>query len=331
MKKYKKLAVVMPLASLLTTGIGVLERPSSSFADTIPQKKLIQMQTTYLMTDQQAKDQAKQEVAQVNKDLSSLVGYSVDHASFQLISTNANTIELTSAEATGDSNIELGNYHNGTDLIQDYKVPGKKETNTSSATITNNEDASIGFESDTEFEIGIPLFAKGKETLKFTTNFKYSHGDSRTSTTTEEVTYPEQVLKCSPHGTTKLVSKVQKTNFTGKYSGKALITGVKDADGKSLNSEELFTLYTLNLAVDAAAHFGDPNYEGMKIPDSLEVDWQNHKIYAKSITTTFQGVAGHSSDANVEFIPDDKANQSVTMALSEYNRRIAAGISLYTK
>ncbi|OUB07579.1 hypothetical protein BK708_37545 [Bacillus thuringiensis serovar yunnanensis] len=318
MKKYKKLAVAMPLAGMIMSGVGVLGGPASSFADMMPQAKIAAMHTTLAAN-------TMNENAQLQKDLSNYFGGEVSNIQVEPIIDSNTTprLEITKATPTDPSSdtIELASNHNISNVFQTYKTPEKKVTTTTSLEITNEGEFHTGLKSETTFKMGVPFFGEGEEKVTAELDVTYKRGSVDKTEKSTEITYPSQTINCAPGGTTTLISKVQETLFEGKYTGKAVITGfdVKHADGTTR------TFNPLAMAVYEAAQ----KVGGKELPSSVESNKDG--LIVKNMTTTFTGKAGHTSQAEIKFIPDDKSKQSVTMPLAEYNQKVAAGISLYAK
>ncbi|MHA2890539.1 hypothetical protein [Bacillus cereus] len=322
MKKYKKIAVIMPLAGMLTTGLGTLRGPASTFADTIPQLKIVPIYTNLAKNNMNDNEQLK-------KELSQFFGGEVSNIQLEMINTNSNPIQvhITSAQPIGskDDVIDFIGYDNYTNEMQSHKTPEQKVINKMSVTTTNASEMHTGLKSETEFSLGIPLFAEGKEKITVELGVTYKKSLDETVENSTEVTYPSQTINAAPGGRTTLLNQVQKTKFDGIYTGSAVIKSFdrKNSDGQVqiYEGDVLYQIYKYRSSIK----------NGENLSDSIENDALNKKLIVKNHLVPFTGKAGYTTQATARFIPFDKTKSEIKMPIAEYNKRVANGISLYAK
>ncbi|PGA73584.1 ETX/MTX2 family pore-forming toxin [Bacillus toyonensis] len=335
MRNYKKLAVAMPLAGMIMSGVGVLGGPASSFADTMPQAKVAPMYTNLA-----AADHYQQFMDMLN---SKEMGGEADN--FEIVAmpdSGPKNIHITEAKPINapENTTEVMSYHNVSGIQQSLKTPSKKITHKNTLAIKNGGSIKTSIESKTKFSVQVPFFAKGEEELKVGLDVTYNRESTDTAENTQEFTIPEQTLLAQPGGTTRLIYTVQSTAFSGTYNTKAIFKqkqggeAKKIVDGKEIEGKELEKwneeqgYYFIKGLLEDKPEFG---IKAPEFGDIFVFDDVNKKVYLKDGVFTFEGQAGHQSTAEAVFIPDDNTKPEVKMPLAEYNRRVANGISLYAK
>ncbi|OUB07573.1 hypothetical protein BK708_37570 [Bacillus thuringiensis serovar yunnanensis] len=328
MRKYKKLAVAMPLAGMIMSGVGVLGGPASTFADTMPQAKVAPHVTNFAAADHY----------QQFMDFMSSKGMERYANNFEIVAmpdSGPKNIRITEAKPINapENTTQVMSYHNSTGVQQSLKTPSKKITHKNTIAIKNGGSIKTTIESKTTFGVQVPFFAKGEQELKVGLEVTYNRESTDTAENIQEFTVPEQTLLAQPGGTTRLIYTVKSTAFSGTYTNKAIFKQKQDGiskkfeNGKEIEGKELESWNeTQGYRFIKQIIASQP-----QLADIFEMDDANEKAYLKEAVFTFEGQAGHQSTAEAVFIPDDNKKSEVKMPIAEYNKRVANGISLYAK
>lgn len=327
MKAYKKMLAIVPIAVLSTS---VLSAPVSSFAEetktNMIKNKIVNtsnVATNSFFSPEQLENDMKAALKeQIMKSPGvdeSSIQYNINITPVYVNSGNIN-IKAQADQYTDDGQIELLHYKNAGQVAQTQKTAGKTVTKTNTVSYSNTEGIKLGFGVSTKVKAEIPFLAEGDVTVKSNVEFDYNHTSSDTTSNTETVTFPEQSVVCIPGYTTTYTGIVHTAKFSGEYTGAVKLVGKVSITANytdQYGGHGTITRYFDGDNILDKIYNRDVNiFASGKLPSYLEK--QEDQVVIKSVKTTFKGVGGHQTDAQITLTPIDTEKPTVKMSVKEF-------------
>ncbi|MDY0855438.1 ETX/MTX2 family pore-forming toxin [Bacillus thuringiensis] len=331
MQSYKKMAVMIPFACMLS--IGVVSMPTTSFADATKSTILnVNTKSDNVYNEnkfiQDIKDRMTPEGTAANPNTAT------KYVSKPEYHTDVNNLDITANfDSWGPTQqIELLSYKNDGLVDQTWYSPEKSIKTTESFTYSNQEGVKLGVSSKSTLSVKIPFVAEGGQEITLSSEFNYTHTSSNTSTHEEQIIFKSQPVICKAGYTTTYFGIVKTANFSGTFKTKSKVNVPKlsytDQNGYGWTSQEtrpdFYNLKVYSLLTNGSKP--TPSY--LNFESYVQPDNQNVQIPIVDIQSEFSGEGGHYSEIYVKATPIDAPNKSITLPLKEYQNRVAKGLPL---
>ncbi|TKI87890.1 ETX/MTX2 family pore-forming toxin [Bacillus mycoides] len=331
MKSYKKMAVMIPFACMLS--VGVVNMPTTSFADSTKNTILnVNTKSDNVYNENKFIQDIKERMTPENT-------IADPHTATKYVSkpeyrTDVNNLDITAHfDGWGPTKqIELLSYKNDGLVDQTWNSPEKSIKTTESFTYSNQEGVKLGVASKSTLSVKIPFVAEGGQEITLSSEFNYTHTSSNTSTREEEIIFKSQPVICKAGYTTTYFGIVKTANFSGTFKTKSRVhvptLSYYDQNGYGWKSQETRPDFYNQKVYSLLTDGSKPTPSYLNFESYIQPDNDNIKIPVVDIQSEFSGEGGHYSEIYVKATPIDSPNKSITLPLKEYEKRVAKGLTL---